>query len=427
MAVSRRNAEQILARILGGSSPEQFRARLEPRSPESVPLKPRIPAGNAQTAAGLAKRRAMLVGQGITLDELAGLGPEMAPEALEGNIENFVGFARLPVGIVGPLRINGTHAHDDFYVPMATSEGALVASYNRGAYMISQCGGATTACLTETVSRAPCLRFTSLTEVGVFIAWLLPRTDSLQAVIGKTSKHCKLIDVQPTVAGKDLYLSFHYETGDASGQNMVTIATDAICRHLVAESPVKPQHWYVEGNLSGDKKATMLAFLSARGKKVVSEVVLKRPLMKRILHATPEDMLRYWHVSVVGGAQSGSIGVQGHFANALAALFIACGQDAACVSEASTGLTGMDITPDGHLYMSVSLPNVIVGTVGGGTQLPTARECLSMMDCAGPNRARKLAEICAALALAGEISIIAALASGEFASAHAHYGRKRPA
>jgi hydroxymethylglutaryl-CoA reductase (NADPH) len=160
---------------------------------------------------------------------------------------------------------------------------------------------------------------------------------------------------------------------------------------------------------------------------VVSEAVLKRPLMKRILHATPEDMLRYWHVSVVGGAQSGSIGVQGHFANALAALYIACGQDAACVSEASTGLTLMDITPEGHLYISVSLPNLIVGTVGGGTHLPTARECLAMMDCAGADRARKLAEIAAALALAGEISIIAALTSGEFAGAHAHYGRKRPA
>jgi hydroxymethylglutaryl-CoA reductase (NADPH) len=221
-------------------------------------------------------------------------------------------------------------------------------------------------------------------------------------------------------------VGFVFETGDAAGQNMVTIATDALCRDLVARAPVKPEHWYVEGNLSGDKKATMLAFLTARGKKVVAETVVARSLLKRVLHVTPEDMVRYWQVSVLGGAQSGSIGVQGHYANALAALFIACGQDAACVAEASVGVTRMDVTAEGALYVSVSLPNLIVGTVGGGTHLSTARECLAMMDCLGADRARKFAEICAATALSGEISIIAALSAGEFASAHARYGRRHP-
>jgi hydroxymethylglutaryl-CoA reductase (NADPH) len=135
-------------------------------------------------------------------------------------------------------------------------------------------------------------------------------------------------------------------------------------------------------------------------------------------------MAHYWQVSILGGIQSGSIGAQGHFANALAALFIACGQDAACVSEASVGLTRMEVNDEGDLYVSASLPGLIVGTVGGGTHLPTARECLEMLGCYGDGNGRKFAEICAATALAGEISIIGALAAGEFGKAHENYGRK---
>jgi hydroxymethylglutaryl-CoA reductase (NADPH) len=225
--------------------------------------------------------------------------------------------------------------------------------------------------------------------------------------------------------GKELYLILDFTTGDASGQNMVTLAADALARHLVAEAPVKPQHWYVEGNLSGDKKATMLSFLFARGKKVVAEAVIRRDLLKKVIHITVEEMLAGWQVSVLGGIQSGAIGAQGHFANALAALFIACGQDAACVAEASVGLTRMDATPEGDLYVSISLPNLIVGTVGGGTSLPGAQECLAMLGCTGEGSARKFAEICAVTALAGEISLTGAIIAGEFTQAHARYGRKR--
>jgi hydroxymethylglutaryl-CoA reductase (NADPH) len=233
------------------------------------------------------------------------------------------------------------------------------------------------------------------------------------------------VDLRSAVAGREIHLIFEYTTGDASGQNMVTIATDAICRHLLEHAPVRPSHWYVEGNMSGDKKATMIAFTHARGKKVVAEATIPRQLLQRFGHSTPEDMKRYWEISVLGGVQSGSIGMQGHYANALAALFIACGQDAACVAEASVGVTRMDVTGDGDLYVSVSMPNLIVGTVGGGTHLPTARECLAMIGCVGEGTARKFAEICAATTLAGEVSITAAMAAGDFSHAHATYGRRR--
>jgi hydroxymethylglutaryl-CoA reductase (NADPH) len=349
----------------------------------------------------------------------------VAPEALSGNIENLVGFARVPVGVIGPLRVIGTAARGDFFVPLATSEGALVASYNRGAMAISQSGGAVAACLTEAVARAPCFQFEDLADAGRFLADVLPRFEEYQAAVAETSRHCALLDLRTSVLGKEVYLVFEFTTGDASGQNMVTIATEAICRRILASVPVQPKHWYIDGNFSGDKKATMLAFNSTRGKKVVSEAVVERPIVEELLHTRPEDMVRYWQVSVLGGVQSGSIGVQGHYANALAALFIACGQDAATVSEASVGVTRMDVTDEGHLYVSVSMPNLIVGTVGGGTRLPTAQECLEMIGCAGEGGARKFAEICCATALAGEISIIAAMSHGDFVSAHARLGRQR--
>ncbi len=424
MAVPRRVAEAILDRILRGEPAETRLTCLKPRSPEAEPLPPGVPAGRDYTLEGLEERRALLRERGIVIEQLTGKGPEIEPEDLEGNIENLVGFARIPVGVIGPLRINGTEAHGDFYVPMATTEGVLVASYHRGATVISRAGGAAVVCTTESVTRAPCFEFENMYESVRFLSWAAPRYDSLQEIVAQTSSHCKLRDVRTVLLGKEVFLCFEYTTGDATGQNMVTIATGAICRRLVAESPVKPRRWYVEGNLSGDKKATMLSFLYARGKKVVAEATIPADLVRDVLHAEPADMARYWTTSVLGGVQSGSIGVQGHVANALAAIFIACGQDAACVSEASVGVTHMDLTDDGALYVSATLPNLIVGTVGGGTHLPTARECLRMIDCEGTGKARKFSEICCATALAGEISIVAAMAGGRFDHAHARYGRK---
>lgn len=327
--------------------------------------------------------------------------------------------------MIGPLRINGVDAHGDFYVPLATTEGALVASYHRGACALSAAGGCAALCLTESVSRAPCFVFETLAHAARFLAWLLPEIESLHEIVAGTSRHCRLLDVRPSMIGRELHLSFDYTTGDASGQNMVTIATEAICKHIVDRAPVKPLRWYLEGNTSGDKKATMQAFGYARGKKVVAEATVPSNVLQHFVHATPQDVARYWQVSFVGGSLSGSIGSQGHFANGLAALFAACGQDIACVSEASEGITRMDVTDKGDLYVSVMLPNLIVGTVGGGTGLPTAQGCLTMMDCYGEGRARKFAEICAAVVLAGEISIIGSMAAGDFGRAHALYGRRK--
>jgi hydroxymethylglutaryl-CoA reductase (NADPH) len=428
MAAPNYHARVILERILRQRSLEDVLEGGRPRRDDEEALPPRLSGTSDYTAEAVAERRKLLSEGGIATEQLAGEGPEIEPAALAGNIENFIGFARLPVGVVGPLRINGAYARGDFYVPMATSEGALVASYHRGAYLVSRSGGVTAACFTESVCRAPCFVFDNLVESGRFLGWVLPRFEQMQQIVERTTRHGRLIDLKVSVLGKEVYLILEFHTGDAAGQNMVTLSTDAVVADILAETPQKPRHWFLDGNLSGDKKATAAAFTSARGKKVVADAVIDRKLVRRFLHTEPEQMVRYWQISSLGGVQSGSIGVHGHYANALAALFIACGQDAACVAEASVGVTRMDLTPEGDLYTSVSMPNLIVGTVGGGTRLPTAAECLAMVGCVGTGTAPKFAEICCATVLAGEVSIIGAMSAGDFGQAHARYGRtqKKP-
>lgn len=424
MAQSSGHSRLILERLIGEST-KTLEEISRPRLPAESPLPPRLKACSDLTAEAIENRKHLLQSQGIALDEISGTGKGIDPEQLAGNIENFVGWAQMPLGVVGPLRINGIRAAGDFYVPMATTEGALIASYQRGAQLVNQSGGCVAACLTEAVLRAPCFVFERVAEAGQFLAQVLQELEELKEVVESTSRHCRLLDVRPSLLGKELYLILEFFPGDASGQNMVTLATEAVCKAILGKAVVQPKRWYVEGNLSGDKKATMLAFSSARGKKVVAECIVAEALVQRYLHTTPEAMVQYWQVSVLGGVQSGSIGVHGHYANALTALFIACGQDVACIAEASVGITRMEITDQGDLYVSVSLPNLIVGTVGGGTHMPTAKECLSMLGCVGDGTAPKLAEICAATVLAGEISIIGSMSAGDFTQAHANYGRKK--
>lgn len=420
MVTPRRAATRVMQRLLDGHTPRELAARLAPRPPAGDPLPARVPGAGDFSADGTARRREFLTARGFDLAAL----PEAGDAAAKLTIENFIGFTPLPVGIIGPLRVNGLHAHGDYYIPLATTEGALVASYHRGAGVISRAGGAAALCLTESISRAPCFVFPTAAAACAFLAYALRRYPELPAIVAAQSRHCRLTEMKSALAGRELHLLFEYSTGDAAGQNMATLATDAVCRALVAEAAPAPLRWYLEANLSGDKKATALSFMTARGKRVIAEAVIPAALAKRYLRATPAALVDYWQASVVGGIQSGAIGAQGHIANALAALFIACGQDAASVAEAAVGLTRFDL--DGRdLYAAVTLPNLTVGTVGGGTGLPAARACLALLGCTGEGGARAFAEICAAVALAGELSLMAALTAGDFAGAHARYGRKR--
>jgi hydroxymethylglutaryl-CoA reductase (NADPH) len=422
MPIPREWAQQIIARHTGDQDREQLKARLAPVPPSARPLPPKVPAPLAWSREAQAERLALLEARELDLPHLAGRAPRPDPESLRGHVEQYVGMAMVPIGLIGPLRVNGLHTRDDVYVPLATSEGALVASYDRGARLISQSGGAVCLLSAEQVQRAPGFAFESVADAAHSAIWANDELDAFRAAAQSRTRYGRLLDMMTHVEGNHVYLVFAFHTGDAAGQNMVTLCTAAICEDVLARTPVAPRYWFLESNLSGDKKATALSFQSARGRSVTAEARIPARYVRRYLRTTPERMCDYWRMSFVGGVQSGSIGVSGHIANGLAALFLATGQDAACVSEAAVGITRFEVQ-DGDLYCAVTLPNLIVGTVGGGTRLPTAHECLAILGCVGEGKAGRLAEICAATVLAGELSIVGALCAGEFAEAHARLGR----
>ena len=222
--------------------------------------------------------------------------------------------------------------------------------------------------------------------------------------------------------GENVYLVCSYTTGDAAGQNMVTIATEALCAALLETCPIAPRYWFVEANFSGDKKASHLSLSGARGRKATATIGLPAELIASHLHTSSERMHDYWRMSALGGVMSGGIGVQGHYANGLAALYLATGQDAACVAESAVGITRMELRGD-TLRVAVTMPNIIVGTVGGGTSLPGPAAGLSITGTKGAGQARILAELTAAVCLAGELSIIGAMCAHDFASAHKKLAR----
>lgn len=405
-----------------GANVEAIARRLQPNQ---APPGPRVPGGARLTREAVEKRWALLKASEGPKTLLADAHTIATMEAYQNNIENFIGTVKVPVGLAGPLRVNGLFAQGDYYLPLATTEAALVASYSRGAFTISQAGGCAVMLVNEGVSRAPGFAFRTLEEAGRFVLWAAARQDAFREVAEATTRHGRLTDLRFLVEGNHVYLTFEFVTGSAAGQNMVTIATQAICNYIAENTPVPPKYSFVEANLSGDKKASALSFSSVRGKKVVAEVTLTPELVKRCLHSTPAMMEKYWRMSALGGVMSGTIGVHGHYANGLAALFIACGQDAACVAESAVGITRFELTESGALYATVSLPNLIVGTVGGGTGLPSQNGCLKILGLAGPDHAEAFAEVCGALALAGELSIIAALSCDEFTRAHSRRARGR--
>jgi hydroxymethylglutaryl-CoA reductase (NADPH) len=424
MTISYQRAANYLAGLLKGRNMDELAARLRPKM---GPLPPAVPYREEISPEAVDKRWRLLDAKNEVRHQLCDEQTVQQMQRYQRNIENFIGTAKVPIGLAGPLRVNGLFAQGDYYLPLATTEASLVASYNRGAQVISEVGGASAMLLSEGVSRSPVFAFSNFEELGVFLNWALVHEHEIEQAAESTTQHGKLVDLEVSIEGNTLYFSFVYTTGDAAGQNMVTIATDAAVQWLVQNTPVKPRRVYLEGNFSGDKKACAQSLQKVRGKKVTAEVLLPSELIEKRLHTTAESIAELYHLSVMGGVLSGTLGVQGHYANGLAALFIACGQDAACVAEAAVGTTVFQLRPSGNLYASVTLPNLIVGTVGGGTGLPSQQACLEILGLAGSGNARAFAEVTAALCLAGEISIGGALCAGEFARAHARLARGKRA
>jgi hydroxymethylglutaryl-CoA reductase (NADPH) len=423
MPIPYQRAIEIARRLAGNDAVGKLDSILAPSAAEEREPPPSVPHPGVSGEAATRARRAFLEERVGPLPHLFGEAPRVDPEVLSGNVENHIGMARVPVGLAGPLRVNGLHARGDFYLPLATTEGALVASYSRGSRIVTLAGGASAITTVEHVQRAPGFKFANLSEAIRFGAWVTTRFDELKEIAATATRHGELLDLRIQFQANLVYLILDFHTADAAGQNMVTLCSARVCEYLVTHTPVAPEWWVIESNMSGDKKATSLSFFETRGRHATAEVVLPRRLVLERLRTTPERMADYWRMSFVGATQTGSIGFSGHVANAITALFIACGQDVASVTESAVAMLRMEVNSDGDLYAALTLPSLLIGTVGGGTRLPTAQECLRILGCQGTGGAARLAEITAALALAGEISIAGAICSGEFAGAHAALGR----
>ncbi len=346
------------------------------------------------------------------------------PRESTGNIENFTGAAQVPLGFAGPLLINGEHAQGEFIIPLATTEGTLVASYNRGMKVLNLSGGVTCSVVGDAMQRAPVFVFSNARAARDFVKWVGENMDRVIDEAEATSRVAKLAYVDPYLASKFAYLRFNFTTGDAAGQNMVGRATFAACSWILDQYP-GIQHFYLESNLATDKKASQVNIMHTRGKRVTAEAIIKRDVLEQHLRVEPESLFYHSSVSNVGSILSGANNNGAQSANGITAMFIATGQDVANVSESSAAIIYTELTPEKDFYVSITIPSLIVATYGGGTGLETQRECLEILGCYGEGKVKKFAEIVAGVVTAGELSLGAAISSSDWVSSHERYGRNR--
>jgi hydroxymethylglutaryl-CoA reductase (NADPH) len=384
-----------------------------------------VPRLASDYTTGAARRRLAF------LREATGASPEhigrysFDPSVLAGNIENFIGAAQVPIGIAGPLLVDGEHARGTFYVPLATTEGTLVASYNRGMKLLYAAGGVRTTVVGDAMQRAPVFGFDGAREARAFGNWVTANFAAIKTEAEKSTHAGRLRDIEQFPASRFLFLRFNFTTGDAAGQNLTGRATQRACDWIQAHYAGIRQ-FYLEANLATDKKTSQLNILRTRGKRVTAEATIPADLARQVMHTTPDAMFRARQVSNLGGLMAGVNNNGNHSANAIAALFTATGQDIANVAESSAALVHTELLDDGSYYYSITIPALIVATYGGGTGLPTQRECLELLGCYGAGRVRKLAEIVAATVLCGEVSLGAAVITDEWVAAHERLGRNRP-
>lgn len=347
------------------------------------------------------------------------------PQTLPGNVENFFGVAQVPVGLAGPLLVNGEHAQGEFFVPLATTEGTLVASYNRGMKLTREAGGITTTILDDKMQRAPVFSFDSAREAKAFAVWLDAHFEEIAAAAQTTTRSGKLIEIQQFSVSKLLYTRFNYTTGDAAGQNMTGKATFAACAWIKQNYPGEV-HFLLEGQFATDKKTSVVNMLHTRGKRVVAEITLPAALVEQHMNVTTDKLWAARLKGQLGSIMSVTNNNGNHSANGITAIFIATGQDVANVAESSALYGFSELLPNGDFYASVTLPSLIIASYGGGTGLATQREGLEMLGCYGTGGVNKLAEIIAATVLAGELSLGSAVVAEEWVQAHDDLGRNRP-
>ncbi len=388
----------------------------------SLPRIPRDPDDD-YTAEAAARRRAFVREQtGASLDHVG--AHSFDPSVLPGNVEHFTGVAQVPIGLAGPLLVDGEHARGEFYVPLATTEGTLVASYNRGMKLLRRAGGVRTTVSDDAMQRAPVFAFDSAREARAFAGWLDEHLDDVRAAAEATTRSGRLRDVQRFLAGPFCYTRFNFTTGDAAGQNRAGKATWAACAWSRAHNPTVRDHM-LEANFATDKKHSRINALHTRGKRVIAEAVIPDAAFREVMNVSSAAVYRARQISNHGAMQSGSANNGAHSANGITAMFIATGQDVANVAESHAAFVYAELRPNGDYYYAITIPSLIVATHGGGTNLPTQRECLQLLGCAGPGHVRKLAELVAATVLCGELSLGSAIVADEWVSSHDRLGRNR--
>jgi len=394
--------------------------------PTSQTTRRKIPRdrGDDYTPEAAAARRAFLSEQtGVALEHVS--HHSFDPSILPGNIEHFTGVAQVPIGIAGPMLVDGEHAQGEFYVPLATTEGTLVASYNRGMKMLREAGGVKTTILDDAMQRAPAFVFEDARGARAFGEWLNAHFAEIKRAAESTTRSGRLRRIEQYSASRILFTRFDYTTGDAAGQNLTSKATAAACAWITSNYEGITD-FYLESNFATDKKSSQVNILRTRGKRVVAEATLPGALVEEHMHTTAAKIFRARQVSNLGGFMSGVNNNGLHSANAIAALFIATGQDAGNVAESSAALNFSEPLANGDYYVSITLPSLIVATYGGGTGLATQRECLELLGCHGAGKVGKLAEIVAATVLCGELSLGWAIIAEEWVRAHDTLGRNRP-
>jgi hydroxymethylglutaryl-CoA reductase (NADPH) len=348
-----------------------------------------------------------------------------APSILPGNIENFMGVAQVPIGLAGPILIHGERARGEFYIPMATTEGTLVASYNRGMRLLSESGGVKTTVIEHFMQRSPVFTFDDAQQAREFGAWVDGQFAAIKAAAETTTRSGRLVNIQQYSIGPLRHLRFNYTTGDAAGQNMTGKATFVACEWIRKHYP-GGANYILSGNMDTDKKHSRVNMLVTRGKRVVAEATIKGDLLRSLMGIDAKTLFWARQISNTGAFLAGSANNGAHAANGLTAMFIATGQDVANIAESHAGITYAQLLDNGDYYWSITLTSLIVATYGGGTGLATQKECLEMLGCYGTGKADKLAEICAAVVLAGDTSLASAILAGDWVTSHDALGRNRP-
>eukprot|EP01033_Poteriospumella_lacustris_P006388 gene6389-4592_t len=349
------------------------------------------------------------------------------------NCEIVVGYVPIPLGVVGPLVLNG----EAVYIPMATTEGCLVASTNRGCKALTASGGVCAVVLKDAITRAPCVRLPSAMRAAALKLWVSQPDHyaELEAAFNSTTNFGRLAGIDATVAGRNVYLRFACMSGDAMGMNMVSKGCLKAIEVLEREFPDLVLI-AISGNMCTDKKPAAINWILGRGKSIVVEAVVPESIVKSVLKSSVGDMIETnRQKNLIGSAMAGSVGgFNAHAANIVTAVYLATGQDPAQNVESSNCLTLMELAEDGKsLHVSVTMPSVEVGTVGGGTHLPAQAGCLEICGVRGASKgpnaqpgdnARKLAQIVGGAVLAGELSLIAALAANHLVQSHMQHNRK---